>query len=190
VAVVPIWKNEEQRGQVLAAMERLRETLARAGIAARFDDRDNVNPGFKFAEWELLGVPLRLELGPRDVASNQVMAVRRNGRRKEPVSLDAVAESLPRILDEIQGELFEAARARREAATTSIDGWDGFTSRIESEGGFIWARHCGRRDCEQTIQDETKATVRLVPSEPEPDPGPCVRCGTDAPHRVVFAKAY
>jgi prolyl-tRNA synthetase len=190
VAVVPIWKKPEQREAILAEVEKMREPLRRAGLAVRYDLRDNVNPGFKFAEWELLGVPLRLEIGPRDLEAGQVTAVRRAGRRKSPLPLDSLAESLPGILDEIQAEMLETARERRDTSTVSLDGWEAFQARVAGEGGFIHARHCGQRACEDAIQDETRATVRLIPLEPEADPGPCIRCGEDSPHRVVFARAY
>jgi prolyl-tRNA synthetase len=190
VAVVPIWRKDEERRQILGAVDRLREQLGGTGLRVRYDTRENVNPGFKFAEWELKGVPLRLEIGPRDLASGQVMSVRRLGREKAPLPQEGLAESLPGILDEIQAAMLEAARKRRDAATVDPDTWEAFLERAQGEGGFLRARHCGDDECEGRIQEETKATIRVVPFKPEPDPGPCVRCEKEAPHRVYFARAY
>lgn len=186
---VPIWRNPEQQAATLQAARELAGTLRRAGVAVKVDERDNVNPGFKFAEWELRGVPLRLELGPRDLESRQTVAVSRLDRVKTPLSWDALPTALPDLLEKLQGQLFQAALERRRRMTREVETWDEFLEAIE-QGGFIRARFCGDAELEQAIQDETKATIRLVPFEPEHDPGPCIRTGKPVPHRSLFARAY
>jgi prolyl-tRNA synthetase len=189
VAVVPIWRNADQQAATSAAAHELAGRLRRAGVRVTVDDRDNVNPGFKYAEWELRGVPLRLELGPRDLEARQAVAVSRLDRSKTPLALDAAAEALPGLLEGIQRQLFENARARRDAWTRPVESWAGFEEEIE-KGGFLKARHCGDGACEDAIKDATKATVRVVPFGEPGDPGPCVKCGSPAAGRFVFARAY
>ncbi len=187
--IVPIWRNDEQREQTLEAGRKLLAELRAAGIAARLDERDNVNPGFKYADWELKGVPLRLELGPRDLDKGQVMAVRRTDRSKTPFSLDGAAEAVVGALDEIQQQLFQQALDRRAAMTREVETWDEFCEEIE-KGGFLRARFCEEDAVEEAIQTETKATVRLIAFDEVDDPGPCVKSGKPARRRAYFARAY
>ncbi len=187
--IVPIWRNESQREAVLAQGRALCERLVARGIATRLDERDNVNPGFKFADWELKGVPLRLELGPRDVEARQVVAASRLDRSKTKLGWDGLEEAVAAKLDEIQAGLFERARQRREQATRDVETWDEFLEAIE-EGGFVRARFVPDPEVEAEIQQETRATVRLVPLDGADDPGPCIRTGRKASGRVVFARAY
>ena len=187
--IVPIWRNDDQQRETIAAAREIEALLRRAGVSVRVDDRDTVNPGFKYAEWELRGIPLRLELGPRDVAARSVMAVSRVDRGKTPLPWEGLGESVPALLESIQAALFERARQRREETTRVIDTWEEFVAGTET-GGFLHARHCGSMECEVAIQDETKATVRVIPFDRVEDPGPCVRCGTSATGRMVFARAY
>lgn len=189
VVIVPIWRNEEQRGQTLAAASELAGRLRTAGVSTRVDDRDNVNPGFKYAEWELKGVPLRLELGPRDLAKNSVMAVSRLDRSKTPLAIDSAPQRILELLDEFQKTLFENALERRESTMHSVENWDEFKEAVEA-GGFISARFCEDNDVEAQIQEESKATVRVIPFDAPEDPGPCVRSGRPAKRRVIFARAY
>jgi len=187
--IVPIWRNDDQQRETVAAARELEAVLRRAGVSTRVDDRDTVNPGFKYAEWELRGVPLRLELGPRDVAARSVMAVSRVDRSKSALPWDGLGESVPALLASIQSALFERARQRRDETTRAVDSWEAFVAGVET-GGFLQARHCGSTECEMAIQDETKATVRVIPFDRSPDPGPCVRCAAPASGRMVFARAY
>lgn len=187
--IVPIWRNDEQQTKTAAAARDLADQLRKAGVRVAVDDRSNVNPGFKYAEWELKGVPLRLELGPRDLDSRQVVAVGRLDRTKTPMSWDGLAQRIPAFLEELQKALFRAALDRRAAATRPVDSWDQFLEEIE-KGGFLLSRHCGERGCEDAIQESTKATIRVIPFDQPQDPGPCVHCGAPAPQRVIFARAY
>jgi prolyl-tRNA synthetase len=189
VVLVPIWRNDDQREQVLAAAGPLVEPLRRAGVRVHLDDRDNVNPGFKYADWELKGVPLRLELGPRDLEQRKVVAVSRLDRHKTPVSWDDVGESVPALLDDLQRQLLETARQRRDESLRDVETWDEFVAAIEA-GGFVRARLAEDDAVEAQIQEETKATVRVVPFDAPEDPGPCVRSGQPARRRMIFARAY
>ncbi|RMF71747.1 MAG: proline--tRNA ligase [Acidobacteria bacterium] len=189
VAIVPIWRSDAQRETVLAEGRALRDRLAARGLSVRLDERDNVNPGFKFADWELKGVPLRLELGPRDVESRQVVAVSRLDRTKTPCAWDGLEDAVASLLDRLQAELLDRARERRDAATRDVETRDEFVEAL-ADGGFVRARFVPDAEVEAQIQQETKATVRLIPFDEPDDPGPCVWTGRPAQRRAVFARAY
>jgi prolyl-tRNA synthetase len=188
--VVPIWKGGDPIEKILGAARGAVEALKAAGVAVRLDDRESLSPGFKFNEWEMLGVPLRIEIGPKDLGKQSAMCVKRPNRAKTPIPLDSVATRVPELLEEIQGEMFAAALARREAATHVVDSYDAFKDTIESPGGFLLAHWCGRGECESTVQEETKATIRCLAFDQPEEKGRCVRCGEPSPRRVHFAKAY
>ncbi len=188
--VVPIWKSGDAVDRILAAARELRDRLSKAGVSVRLDDRDNLSPGFKFNEWELAGVPLRLELGPRDLEKAQATAVKRPNRAKSALPLEGAAERAQELLGEVQEEMLAAARARRDAATFAVESYQEFKSRLESPGGFLLAPWCGRAECEIAIQDETKATVRCIAFDQPEENGRCVRCGQPSSRRVHFARAY
>jgi prolyl-tRNA synthetase len=190
VAIVPIWKGDDPRGEIVAAAGKVRDALTAAGISVRLDDRDNTSPGFKFHEWELLGVPLRLELGPKDLAGGTVMTVRRHDRKKTPIPMDRVATDVPRLLDEIQRDLLAAARARREAATFAVDSYDEFKAKLEEPGGFVLAHWGGDADVEAKVKEETGATIRCIAFDQPDEPGKCLWTGKASAKRAHFAKAY
>ena len=158
------------------------------------DARDNMKPGAKYYEWELRGVPLRLELGPRDVAANQCVLVRRDTGAKETVSLDTVGEDAEVLLEKMQDEMLTVARERREA--NSIRGditWARFTEVMNGDGAFVYAGWCGSEECEQQIKEETKATIRVLPDEEfrSSDPAQhCLKCGKPSTVEALWAKAY
>ncbi len=189
VVVVPIWHGTDPRERILETASRLRSALERAGIATRLDDREQLSPGFKFHEWEMLGVPLRLEIGPKDLEQDSVMAVKRN-RKKTPIPLADVERRVGELLDEFQDELLESARARRDAATAPVDTYDEFRARIESPGGFLLAHWCGSPACETRVKDDTKATIRCLAFAQPDESGRCVVCGRPSPKRAHFARAY
>jgi prolyl-tRNA synthetase len=192
VIIVPIYKGEE-KARVVAAAEEIRRGLEARGVRVKIDVREGVRPGFKFNEWELKGVPLRLELGPKDLDAGQVMAVKRHNREKKALPLSSVAESVPPFLDEVQRDLYQAAFKRREAGTHVVDGYDQFKAMIESPGGFLRCHWCGSPDCEATVKKETKATIRCIPLEDADrvaEKGHCLVCGKDSSRRVHFARAY
>jgi prolyl-tRNA synthetase len=190
VVIVPIYRAKDPKDEILAAARSVRDRLASAGISVRLDDRENVNPGFKFAEWEMRGVPLRVELGPKDLQKRSVLCKRRPDRSKAFVSMDGVEEHVSRLLDEIQNGMLTSARERRDASTHAVDSFDELRSRLDGEGGFVLAHWCGRSECEERIQEETKATIRCIAFDQPAERGTCVRCDGESSRRVHFAKAY
>jgi prolyl-tRNA synthetase len=191
VVIVPIFKGSDPVDRILAAARGVEETLKKAGIAVTLDARDNLSPGFKFNEWEMLGVPLRIELGPKDLEKGSVCCVKRLNRAKSFVAVGDVATTVPKLLDELQAELLAAARARRESLTFRVNGYDEFKAKLEApEGGFMLAHWCGDTACETAIHEETKATVRVITFDGPAESGECVRCNGPSKRRVHFAKAY
>jgi len=190
VAIVPIWKGSDPKEAILSAARDVRDRLVAAGVSVTLDDRESLSPGFKFNEWEMLGVPLRIEIGPKDLEKGSVMTVRRHDRGKQPVPMDAVAERVRTLLDEVQRALFAAARARRDAATHLVDTYDDLKATVEGPGGFVLAPWCGSTDCEVKVQDEIKATIRILAFDQPEESGRCVVCGQPSRKRVHFAKAY
>jgi prolyl-tRNA synthetase len=187
VVVIPILKADADNAGILAAAYRVAEPFGDA-VRVRVDDRDNVSPGWKFNEWELKGVPIRIEIGPKDLEKGQVVLVRRDTGQKTPTAMDNVSFQVPGILEEIQESLLKKARERLEAGCRKAESYDEFKKTIE-EGGFIYAPWCGSRECEDRISEETKATIRLLPEGAE-EGGACIACGKGPAKRVPFARAY
>jgi prolyl-tRNA synthetase len=189
VVIVPIprgnWKET-----VLPKAEAIRTELMAKGVRVKIDDSEENSPGWKFAEWELRGVPLRLEIGPKDLEKSQVFSARRDTRAKAPIPLAELAERVPALLAEIQANLLATARQFREEHTTEATTWGDFNAAMEGRPGFVIASWCGRDECEAQIKAETQATLRNIPLDAEEEPGTCVKC--DRPSRVKawFAKAY
>jgi prolyl-tRNA synthetase len=190
VAVVPIWKGDDPKGEIVEAAAGVAERLRALGLSVKLDDRDNLSPGAKFHDWELAGVPLRVELGPKDLQKGSVVCVKRTDRGKSFVPLAELETAVPSLLDTIQGEMFEAARKRRDEHTFPVDGYDEFKAKLADPGGFLLAHWCGTSECEARIQEETKATVRLLAFDQPEEHGRCVRCDGESSRRVHFAKAY
>jgi prolyl-tRNA synthetase len=193
VVIVPIWKSDEERAAVLQAADRLRKDLAGAGIRVHVDTREGMKPGAKYYEWEGRGVPLRLEVGPRDVASGSVVLARRTGGKKESLPMDGLAAKLIGAMEKFQADLLEAAKGRREAATLRGATKEQLVARMEAEGGFVYAGFCGSAKCEAEIKDQTKATIRVLPDaefRSPVAPTTCVWCGRPSIAEAVWAKAY
>jgi prolyl-tRNA synthetase len=190
VVVVPIFRNDDERARVLGETERLAESWRAAGLRVKVDDRDDLRPGYKFADWELRGVPVRVEIGPRDLDASQVTIARRDTGEKSAVGLDAAAAELTALQDEIQRSLFDDALAFREAHTTRVRSYDELREAIEDPGGFVIGGWCGDAECENKVKAEMKATIRFLPFEPEPADGPCVVCGQAAVDTAAWAIAY
>ncbi len=189
--IVPIWKNDEEMAQVCAAADQLAAQLRPVVGPVHVDKRDNMRPGWKYAEWEAKGVPLRLELGPRDLAGQQVMMAARHDRRKEPAGFATLVETVVAELARIQQDLFDRAVQRRTENTHLVDSWDDFIDLYTNRGGgFAHAHWCGDGNCEQRIQDETKVTIRNLPTGRDETPGRCVKCGQASVGRVLFAQSY
>jgi prolyl-tRNA synthetase len=189
VVIVPIGRGDAV-GEVIAAAEALAARLADAGIRVHVDSRTHVSPGFKFNEWELRGAPIRLELGPRDLAAGTAVMVRRLGDGKEPISLDGAPARLVDELAAFQDLLLERATAFRDSHTVVTDEWDDFVKAVAT--GWALALHCGTRECEEEIKAATGATARCVPLGGPPESGPCIRCGLPSAYgkRVIFGRAY
>jgi len=192
VIVVPIWRSEEERGSTREVAERLKRDLTARGVRVDVDAREGMKPGAKYYEWEGRGVPLRLEIGPRDVAQGQAMAARRLGG-KQPVSLHDAGTTVPQLLDGLQAELLARARARRDEHSVRGITKDGLIALMEGEGGFAYGGFCGADACEQAIKERTKATIRVLP-DPEfrsvEAPTRCVWCDRPAVTEAVWARAY
>ncbi len=190
VVVVPIYKSDDERSGVLEVAGKMRDALAGNGVRVRLDDRDQHRPGFKFSEWELKGVPIRIEIGPRDVASDQVVCVDRVGGDKQQLATSEAIASMASLLDGVQRALYEQAIAFREANTHEVSSYDDFTDGIEEQGGFWVGGWCGDPACEAKVTEDTKATIRLLPIERE-DPGAaCLVCGKPGLERATWGKAY
>ena len=189
VVIVPIYRTDEERAATLQCADKLRAALPDA-LAVEVDAREQYKPGWKFNEWELKGVPLRVEIGPRDLASRQVMFARRDTGEKRPVALDQAAAEVPATLDAIQQGLYDRALAFREANTHAVATYDEFKERLEADGGFFVADWCDDTEAELRLQEETKATVRCIPLDGSEPQGPCFLTGGEAKVRAIFAKAY
>ncbi len=189
VVIVPIYRSDDEQGRTVAAAKAMAVEWRAAGIRVRVDERDE-RPGFKFADHELRGVPIRIEVGPRDLDASQVTVVRRDSGEKTPVAMDAIAGRLPALLDEIQQGLFDDAVAFRDANSHRASSYDELRSLIADRGGFVTASWCGDAACEAQVKADTKATIRFLPLEPE-DPGaPCVVCGRPGVDIATWAIAY
>lgn len=188
VVVVPITRGDTAP-EVLAAAGELATTLRGSGIRVRIDDRDH-SPGWKFNEWEMRGVPIRLELGPRDLAAGTAVLAPRLGDGKHTIELTQLPTALPALLDDIHHQLLTRATRFRDEHTHRCDDWPSFEHAVAT--GWALARHCGQPACEAEIKDHTAATPRCIPMDGEPDTGPCVRCGSPSAYRtrVIFARAY
>ena len=189
VVIVPIYKTEEQLKSLSAQIEKITKELRKIGISVKYDDRDTHKPGFKFAEWELKGVPVRLAIGPRDLENGTVEVARRDTLEKEVLRVENIAEKVENLLNQIQKNIYQKALDFREQNTFKVDTWDGFKNQIE-KGGFVLAHWDGTSETEQKIKDETKATIRLIPLDREREPGKCIYTGAPSLGRVVFARAY
>jgi len=190
--LVPIYRNDEQRAEVLGKAEGVRASLADRGVRVKLDDRDHLKPGAKFYEWERKGVPVRMEMGPRDVEADQVVFTRRDlGKAgKTDARTSAVPDAVEAALGEMQKALFDRALAFREENTHDLDDWDGMRDLLNGDLGFANARWCGRVECEEKVKAETTATIRVIPEDDSGDPGPCVVCGEAAKLRPVWARSY
>jgi prolyl-tRNA synthetase len=190
VVVVPIWRDEEQRAKVLDAASRVRTALGPA-VRLKVDDREEVSPGWKFNDWEMRGVPLRIEIGPRDVERGQVVLARRDrpGRDGKSVApMEGLVDAVQQMLTNIQTDLYERAQDFLHAHSYYPEDYEALREAIAD--GFAFAWWCGEAECEARIKEETGATIRNIPVEQEPGHGPCIGCGEQADERAVFGRAY
>jgi prolyl-tRNA synthetase len=191
LVIVPIYKSDEERTQVLEAARKLRSELVDANYRVILDERDGISPGFKFNDWEMRGVPLRIEIGPKDIAKGSVVLARRDKPGKEGKSFvpqAGLSDAVAQMLDAIQKALYERALNFRNLNTADPANYDEFKAGVEK--GFAFSFWCGSEQCEKTIKDETKATVRCIPFDQPAGSGSCIYCGKPAREKAYFAKAY
>lgn len=191
VVIVPIYKGEEQLNAIRDKVNEFIPALRKAGVSVKLDDRDTHKPGFKFAEWELKGVPVRLAMGPRDMENNTLEIARRDTGEKETFDLsnDLVAK-IEGLLTDIQDSIYQKAVAYRAEHTTEVNSYEEFKEVLESKGGFVSAHWDGTAETEEQIKDETKATIRCIPIDAKEEEGVCIYSGKPSSRRVLFAKAY
>ena len=190
VVIVPIYKGNSQLDTISEIALELRSRLEKAGISVKYDNRDTQKPGYKFAEYELKGVPVRLAIGPRDAEEGTVEVARRDTLTKETVSRDNIVERITALLDEIQMNIYRKAVEFRDQNTFRADTWEEFTDIIENRGGFVMAHYDGTPETEEKIKDRTKATVRAIPLNSPGEEGKCILTGKPSERRVLFARAY
>jgi prolyl-tRNA synthetase len=190
VAVVPIARKPEERERVMQAVNAFTAEFKKAGIGFKVDDREQHSPGWKFNEWEKRGVPLRIEVGPKDLEKAQVMLARRDNREKSAVSQDGLQQTVLEMLNTIQKSLYDRALEFREKHTYQVDDYSKFPEILDGEAGFLWSHWCGSGECEERVKEETKATIRNIPRDSQAEEGKCIKCGQRSERRVIFARAY
>ncbi|PZX20059.1 prolyl-tRNA synthetase [Breznakibacter xylanolyticus] len=190
VVIVPIYKSMEELDKISVVAKELVAKLKAKGYDVKFDDNDKKKPGWKFAEYELKGVPVRLAIGPRDLENGTVEVARRDTLTKEVMQLDGIDERIVSLLDDIQTNIYQKALDFRAASTTKVDSYEEFQKVLDEKGGFVLAHWDGTSETEQRIKDETKATIRCIPLDNEQEAGVCMVTGQPSTQRVVFARAY
>lgn len=190
VVIVPIYRNEEQKNAIAVVANQIKTLLNKNNISVNFDNRDTYKPGWKFNEYELKGVPVRLAIGPNDLENKTVELSRRDTLTKETIPLDTVLEVIQTTLDSIQKNLYERALNYRNTHITNVDNYTDFKNLLETKGGFLSAHWDGTAETEEKIKEETKATIRCIPIENTLESGICIYSGKPSTQRVLFAKAY
>ncbi len=190
VVIVPIFKSEEELIKISEQANLIHAQLRQAGLSVKFDNRDTHKPGFKFAEYEMRGVPIRLAIGPRDLENGTVELARRDTKEKKVVAQNEVAALVPTLLAEIQQNMYNRALAFREQMTTRVDTFADFNKILDEKGGFLLAHWDGTAETEAAIKEETKATIRCIPLDAPEEAGVCVYSGKPSARRVLFARAY
>jgi len=190
VVIIPIYRNTEQMDTISIVAKKIKADLEAKGISVKFDDRDNNKPGWKFADYELKGVPVRLALGPRDIENNTIEVARRDTLTKETIPMDKLLTHIPFLMEEIQNNIYKKAFEFRKENTFSVDKWDDFIRILDNPGGFILAHWDGTPETEEKIKDETKATIRCIPVDSPEEEGKCIYSGKPSKRRVLFARSY
>lgn len=190
VVIVPIFRNEEELAKISAAVDTLVKGLRAVNLSVKYDDRDTQKPGFKFAEWELKGVPVRLAIGPRDLENGTIEVARRDTKTKSVIKFADVVSEIPKLLDDIQKNIYSRALEFRSQNTTVVNSYDEFKKVLDDKGGFVLAHWDGTAETEAAIKAETKATIRCIPLDAKEEAGQCVYSGKPSKMRVLFARAY
>ncbi|HEX5652018.1 MAG TPA: proline--tRNA ligase [Chitinophagaceae bacterium] len=190
VVIIPIYKGDEQKALVTEKVQSILQELKSLGIRVKYDDNDNARPGWKFAEYEMKGVPVRLALGVRDLEKNEIEVARRDTKEKRVVSLEGVTAYVENLLKDIQQQMFNKAKIYRDEHITPANSWEEFEKLLDEKGGFITAHWDGTPETEEAIKDKTKATIRCIPLRNNPEQGTCILTGKPSSQRVLFARAY
>jgi prolyl-tRNA synthetase len=190
VVIVPIFRSEEQLDQITEKVKEITVGLRKKGISIKFDNSDANKPGWKFAEYEMKGVPLRIAIGARDIENNVVELARRDTKEKTSVALDGLEERIQLLLEEIQLAIYTKAKQFREQHITEVNSWEEFIKTLDEKGGFVSAHWDGTPETEEKIKTQTKATIRCIPLNNKQEEGVCVLSGNPSKERVLFARAY
>jgi prolyl-tRNA synthetase len=190
VVLIPIYRGDDEYAAAVARLRELAAELKAKGLKVKIDERDNVRSGFKFAEYELKGVPVRLALGPRDMAAGTIELARRDTLSKEVVPQEGLADRVSALMEEIQTAIFERARSYRDSHITTVDTWDDFVRTLDEKGGFVAAHWDGTTETEVAIKEATKATIRCIPLDAPDEEGTCVLTGKPSHRRALFARSY
>ncbi|MEZ4721226.1 MAG: proline--tRNA ligase [Flavobacteriales bacterium] len=190
VVIVPIYKSMEQLDEISAYANELKADLQKVGLSVKYDDRDTHKPGFKFADYEMKGVPVRIAIGPKDMENKEVEIARRDTLEKQSISQNAVVKHVQNLMTEIQDNIYNKAKDYRTQHTHTVDSYDEFKRIVDGDGGFVSAHWDGTPETEELIKQETKATIRCIPLGALEEEGKCIRTGKPSKQRVIFAKAY
>jgi prolyl-tRNA synthetase len=190
VVIIPIYKGDVQLEGLTVVAEKIKAGLEAKGITVKYDNRDTHKPGFKFAEYELKGIPVRIAIGPRDLENKTAEVARRDTLTKETIPVDSVTEYIQRLLIDIQDNILKKAIIFKEENTFYIDSWDEFIKTLDDKGGFILAHWDGTAETEMKIKEETKATIRCIPFDSPEEEGKCIYSGKPSKKRVLFARSY
>ena len=190
VVIVPIFKTDDEQKRIFAKAEELAASLRNQGLSVKFDNRDTHKPGFKFAEWELKGVPVRIAMGPRDLENGTVEIARRDTKEKKTIRMDEVSSAISSLLTDIQKNIYDRSKKFRDEKTSEVNSYEEFNKVLDDKGGFVSAHWDGTIETEQAIKEETKATIRCIPLDAREEAGKCVYSGKPSARRVLFARAY
>jgi len=191
VVIVPIYGKDEQSKEAIdSKAKEIMEDLKKIGVRVKYDNNDNSRPGWKFAEYEMKGVPVRVAIGARDLEKNVIEVARRDTREKRTIGLDGIAQTIDGLLIDIQNSLFRKAKEYRDSHITNADSWDEFEKLLDEKGGFISAHWDGTAETEALIKEKSKATIRCIPLDNKQEPGHCILTGKSSIQRVLFARAY
>jgi prolyl-tRNA synthetase len=190
VVIVPIYKGDEQKQKIGEKADEIMKELKASGIRVKYDDNENARPGWKFAEYEMKGVPVRIALGARDLENNVVEVARRDTKEKQTLALEGLPARIIALLDEIQNNIYQRAKVYRDEHITKADSWEEFESILDGKAGFVSAHWDGTAETEEAIKEKTKATIRCIPLNNEKEEGKCILTGKPSDQRVLFARAY
>jgi prolyl-tRNA synthetase len=190
VVIIPIYKGDDQRALVTEKVNEIMKEFKALGIRVKYDNNDNARPGWKYAEYEMKGVPVRLAIGARDLEKNEIEIVRRDTREKRMVPIKGLATYVESLLKEVQQNMYNKAKSYRDAHITPADSWDEFVKLLDDKGGFITAHWDGTAETEEAIKERTKATIRCIPLNNKKEEGKCILTGKPSSQRVLFARAY